>query len=70
LAGRPADLVCRLLTERGIFASHGNFYAMTALERLGVGDQGLVRLGCACYTTDDEVARVIDGVRAIASASP
>ena len=24
--------------------------------------QGLVRLGCACYTTDDEVARVIEGI--------
>jgi selenocysteine lyase/cysteine desulfurase len=52
--------------ERGIFASHGDFYAMTALQRLGLADQGLVRLGCACYTTDEEVSRVIDGVRAIA----
>ena len=66
LAGRPAEEVSRLLADRGIFASHGNFYAMTVVERLGVADQGLVRLGCACYTTDEEVARVIDGVRAIA----
>jgi cysteine desulfurase family protein (TIGR01976 family) len=66
LASLPAGLVCRLLADRGIFASHGNFYAMTAVERLGVGDGGLARLGCACYTTDEEVARVIEGVRAIA----
>jgi cysteine desulfurase family protein (TIGR01976 family) len=66
LAGRPAEAVSRLLAARGIFASHGNFYAMTVVERLGVGDEGLVRLGCACYTTDEEVARVIDGVRDIA----
>ena len=32
----------------------------------GVGNDGLVRLGCACYTTDEEVARVIDGVRDVA----
>jgi selenocysteine lyase/cysteine desulfurase len=63
VTGRPAGVVCRLLSDRGIFASHGNFYAMTVVERLGVGDEGLVRLGCACYTTDQEVACVIDAVR-------
>ena len=39
LAGRPAEEVSRLLAARGIFASHGNFYAMTVVERLGVADQ-------------------------------
>jgi cysteine desulfurase family protein (TIGR01976 family) len=68
LAGRPAGEVSRLLATRGIFASHGDFYAMTAVQRLGVGDDGLVRLGCACYTTDEEVARVIEAVAAIARA--
>jgi cysteine desulfurase family protein (TIGR01976 family) len=69
LAGWPAEEVSRLLATRGIFASHGNFYAMTVVERLGVGDEGLVRLGCACYTTGEEVARVIEGVKAIARTS-
>ena len=60
-AGRPKRSAgC---SPRGIFASHGNFYAMTVVERLGLGEAGLVRLGCACYTTDEEVARVIEGVR-------
>jgi cysteine desulfurase family protein (TIGR01976 family) len=68
LAGRPAEAVSRLLAARGIFASHGNFYAMTVVERLGVANEGLVRLGCACYTTDQEIARVIDAVRLIAQA--
>ncbi len=36
---------------------------MTVVKRLGVAEQGLVRLGCACYTTDEEVARVIEGVQ-------
>jgi selenocysteine lyase/cysteine desulfurase len=64
--GQPAAHVSRRLADRGIFASHGNFYAMTLVDRLGVDDVGLVRIGCACYTTGDEVDRVIDGVRAIA----
>jgi cysteine desulfurase family protein (TIGR01976 family) len=63
LAGRPAAEIARLLAARGIFASHGNFYALTAARRLGLEADGLVRLGCACYTTDGEVARVIDAVR-------
>jgi hypothetical protein len=39
---------------------------MTLLEKLGVADQGLVRIGCACYTTAAEVERVVAGVHAIA----
>ena len=66
VAGRPAEEVSRRLADRGIFASHGNFYAMTVVKRLGLAEQGLVRLGCACYTTDDEVARVIENVETIA----
>ncbi len=65
---QPAGEVSRRLVDRGIFASHGDFYATTVVQRLGLADQGLVRLGCACYTTDEEVARVIDAVQAIARA--
>jgi cysteine desulfurase family protein (TIGR01976 family) len=66
VAGLPAADVSRRLADRGIFVSHGNFYAMTVAGRLGVARDGLVRIGCACYTTDEEVTRVIDGVRMIA----
>jgi cysteine desulfurase family protein (TIGR01976 family) len=69
VAGRPSAEVCQLLADQGIFASHGNFYALTVVERLGLADDGLVRLGCACYTTDLEVARVIEALHAIARAS-
>ena len=62
----PADEVSRQLADRGVFASHGNFYAATAVRRLGVGPQGLLRIGCACYSTEEEIDRVIEGVRAIA----
>jgi cysteine desulfurase family protein (TIGR01976 family) len=66
VARLPAAEVSRRLAERGIFASHGDFYAMTVAGRLGVARDGLVRIGCACYTTDEEVARVVEGVREIA----
>jgi cysteine desulfurase family protein (TIGR01976 family) len=62
----PSAEVSRRLARRGVYASHGDFYAQTVTQRLGVAGQGLVRLGCACYTTSDEAARVVDGVMAIA----
>ncbi len=54
------------LADLGVFTSNGDFYAATVAERLGHASDGLVRAGCSCYTTHDEVERLIDGVRAIA----
>lgn len=65
VSGLDAETVSKRLAERGLFLSHGDFYAPTILERLGVLDQGLVRAGCACYTTESEVDRLIGGVRAL-----
>lgn len=58
--------VSRKLGQAGVFTSHGDFYAATVVERLGLGKEGLVRAGCACYTTAEEVERLVEGVRAIA----
>lgn len=58
--------VARQLATRGLFLSHGDFYAATVVERLGLMPEGLVRAGCACYTTNDEIERLIDGVGEIA----
>lgn len=63
--GVASTEVSRRLASRGLFLSHGDFYAATVVERLGLGDEGLVRAGCACYTTEDEVERLIDGVKEI-----
>ena len=63
----PPEIVRRLVGH-GIFATHGDFYATTAVERLGHGRDGLVRAGCACYTTEDEIDRLVDGVRAVVMA--
>jgi cysteine desulfurase family protein (TIGR01976 family) len=62
----PAANVCGRLAERAVFASHGDFYATTAVERLGQSRHGVVRLGCACYTTTEEVERVRESVHELA----
>jgi cysteine desulfurase family protein (TIGR01976 family) len=60
--GMPASEVSRALAERGVFVSHGSFYATTVLETLGHTRDGLVRAGCAAYTTEEEIERLIQGV--------
>lgn len=67
--GVPSTAVAQKLARLGIFVSHGDFYAATVIERLGLSGEGLVRAGCACYTTTEEVSRLLEGVRAIASES-
>jgi selenocysteine lyase/cysteine desulfurase len=62
----PSEAVAVALAERGIFVSHGDFYAATVIERLGHASDGVVRAGCACYTTADEVERLLEGVAAAA----
>jgi cysteine desulfurase family protein (TIGR01976 family) len=57
--------VCKALAARGIFASHGDFYATTAIERLGRAETGLVRIGCACYTTIEEVDRLLGALEGL-----
>jgi cysteine desulfurase family protein (TIGR01976 family) len=65
VSGRPSEDVARTLAGRALFVSNGDFYATTCLERLGCVETGLVRVGCACYTTEAEVDRLIEGVEAI-----
>lgn len=62
--GWLADGVARQLAGRSVFVSSGDFYATTVVERLGLTD-GLVRAGCACYTTEEEVDRLVEGVKSL-----
>ena len=64
--GMSSDDVARALAERAVFVSNGDFYATTAVAHLGHAEDGVVRAGCACYTTADEVDRLVDGVRELA----
>ena len=64
--GVTSTEVARGLAARGLFLSHGDFYAATVVERLGLAPEGLVRAGAACYTTREEAERLVEGVSEIA----
>ena len=49
--GHSAEGVARTLAERAVFVSHGDFYASEVITRIGAAPDGIVRAGCACYTT-------------------
>jgi selenocysteine lyase/cysteine desulfurase len=68
VAGRSSQEVATALAAEGVFVSNGDFYATTVVERLGLTAEGLVRAGCACYTTADEVDRLLAGVERLTSA--
>jgi selenocysteine lyase/cysteine desulfurase len=51
-----------------VYVTHGDFYASTLVEKLGHVRDGLVRAGAACYTTEDEVDRLVSGVAGLAPA--
>lgn len=60
--GLESEEVTRRLAEKGVFTTHGDFYATTVAERLGRPVEGMVRAGCACYTTNEEIDRLIAGL--------
>jgi cysteine desulfurase family protein (TIGR01976 family) len=65
VSGISSEQVARSLAADGVFLSHGDFYATTVTEKLGVGEDGVVRAGAACYTTRDEVDRLLRSVAAL-----
>jgi cysteine desulfurase family protein (TIGR01976 family) len=60
VGGMHADDVSRVLAKRALFASSGDFYAATVCERYEI--EALLRVGCACYTNESEVKRLIEAV--------
>jgi cysteine desulfurase family protein (TIGR01976 family) len=66
MRGLASSDVAASLAERGLFCSHGDFYAATIVERYGQSPEGFVRAGAACYTTEEEVDRLTDAVRELA----
>jgi len=64
--GVASSQVAAFLSERhAVFVSHGDFYASRVTATLGLGAEGLVRAGCACYTTQEEVDRLVRGVQEV-----
>ena len=60
--GIGSEDVAKALADRALFVSSGDFYATTVVRRLGHAEDGVVRAGCACYTTPEEVDRLVEGV--------
>ena len=65
--GVASDDVASALAQQGLFVSHGDFYAATVIERLGVGADGVVRVGCSIYTTREEIERIVMAVQEVAN---
>ncbi|GAB6986280.1 cysteine desulfurase-like protein [Nocardioides pyridinolyticus] len=61
--GREPCEVHAHLASLGVNAPASNFYAIEASRWLGLGDAGAVRAGLAAYSNDDDVDRLLDGLR-------
>jgi selenocysteine lyase/cysteine desulfurase len=64
--GHPAGEVADALGKRGLFVTHGDFYATTVIQRLGYGGRGILRAGCVAYTTEEEVDRLVEAISELA----
>ena len=63
----PRDAAGRL-ADRAVFVSHGDFYATSVIDRLGVREAGgLLRAGIVAYTTAAEIDRLVEGVKELAA---
>ncbi|MCA0872172.1 aminotransferase class V-fold PLP-dependent enzyme [Seohaeicola saemankumensis] len=61
--GRPAEPVAAALAEHGIMAGGGDFYAVRALEAMGVDPaQGVLRLSFTHYTTQAEIDQLLNAL--------
>jgi selenocysteine lyase/cysteine desulfurase len=60
---RPGVEIARDLAGHGIMAGGGDFYAVRALEAMGVDpDQGVLRMSFTHYTSENEVTRLIEAL--------
>ncbi len=58
-ARRSAREVAEFLADRGIFVWHGNYYALSLTEALGLEPEGMVRVGLLHYNTAEEIDRLL-----------
>jgi cysteine desulfurase family protein (TIGR01976 family) len=66
LAGLSNELVARRLAEQGIFAWAGHHYAPTLMDRLELGEEGVVRVGAVHYNSAEEVSRLVEALELMA----
>lgn len=63
IEGRRADHVARDLAAAGIAVWDGHFYAIRAIERLGLLEEGgVIRAGFFVYSTGDDVTRLLESL--------
>ncbi|MDP1890641.1 MAG: cysteine desulfurase-like protein [Gemmatimonadaceae bacterium] len=62
IKGLTPENAARALAKQGLFVSHGDYYASTVVERLGLQPDGMIRVGCSCYTDEAEIERLIAAV--------
>jgi cysteine desulfurase family protein (TIGR01976 family) len=62
VAGVPPREVSERLAARDISVWDGDYYAVEAMERLGLQPEGAVRAGFVHYNTFDEVDRLLDAL--------
>lgn len=62
MKGLTPENAARALAKQGLFVSHGDYYASTVVERLGLQPDGMIRVGCSCYTDESEIERLIAAV--------
>ncbi|MFI8861385.1 cysteine desulfurase-like protein [Streptomyces prasinus] len=60
--GRSTADASRFLSERGVHAPSGSFYAIEASRRLGLSDTGGLRVGLAPYSNTEDVERLLAGL--------
>jgi len=62
--GFTPSQIAEHLGNQGIFVWHGNYYALSVTEKLGVEDSGgMVRVGLAHYNTAEETDRLITALK-------
>ena len=67
VTGKRPEEVAAILGLQGIQVWDGHFYAVRAIESLGLGEAGgVLRTGVLMYNTTDEIDRLADAVRLIA----
>ena len=67
--GRDAAEAAEYLARRQVNAPAGSFYALEASRWLGLGDHGGLRVGLAPYTDDDDIQRLLAGLREFLASS-
>jgi cysteine desulfurase family protein (TIGR01976 family) len=67
VAGSSPGAVASRMADASIYVWAGHFYAVNVMDRLGVLDSGLVRIGFCHYNTAEEVDRALEVLAAIAS---